>query len=220
MEENILVVIFMAGGFFILWVLYGIYRNTIGSPYKQLKKKHDKSNIKEVVYTLVSTDRGIVIASLDNIVIKQHRYRYETLDDENSFLNVDFSINREANKIDNYFGNTHRYKTTTGYDLKQNRINYIENLELYEVHIPIVYNCEKLVAIAVLQMDRDALAIHLALEKEVEISIKRKVYEAEDGMIIYSRVLYDCEFYFAFLQSDVKYYNIYFSTYILPNEKE
>lgn len=220
MEESILDIIFIAGSFFVLWILYGIYRNTIGSPYARLKKKQDKSSMKELVYKLKSTDKGIVVASLDDIQIKQHRYRYETFDDKNSFLNVDFSINREAIKIDSFFGNSHRYKTTTGYDLKQNRINYIENLELYEVHIPIVYNRERLMAVAVLQMDKDAIAIHLALEKEVEISIERKVYEAEDAMIIYNREVYNCDFSFAFLRNDSKYYNIYFSTYILPDEKD
>lgn len=220
MEEEILVVILILGGFFVLWILYGIYRNTIGSPYEKLKKKQDKSSSKQLVCKLKSTERGAVIASLDDVIIKQHRYRYETLNDDNSFQNVAFFKNKEAINGDNYFDVTRKYGSVTAYDLKQNRINYIESLELYEVHIPIVYKNEKLIAVAVLQMDKDAIAIHLALEKEVNILVVRQVYEAEDKMLIYERIVYECEFSFAFLRNDEKYDSIYFSTYILPAEIE
>ncbi|AJH16168.1 hypothetical protein [Myroides profundi] len=169
------------------------------------KKSADKKRIPIKEYTLVSEE--LIIAFLDNAEVRQHRYHYDSAKDKDAFLNKDFrySLAEQRAGIDNIW---FQKKHTTEYDLKQNRINYIESLELNEVRIPLLFDGKEMQAVAAMDIDRSTLEIHLFNEKEVKVLAQK--YEAKSG-----EVKYDCIFGFDFLLSDSKYGEMYYTTYML-----
>ncbi|WP_232234330.1 MULTISPECIES: hypothetical protein [Myroides] len=169
------------------------------------KKNADKKRIPIKEYTLVSEE--LITVSLNNAEVSQHRYHYDSTKDKIAFLNKDFrySLAEQRAGIDNIW---FQKKHTTEYDLKQNRINYIESLELNEVRIPLLFDGKEMQAVAAMDIDRSTLEIHLFNEKEVKVLAQK--YETKSG-----EVKYDCVFGFDFLLSDSKYGEMYYTTYML-----
>ncbi|WP_010257162.1 hypothetical protein [Myroides injenensis] len=215
MEDYLFFVIWVASGIFLVWVLHGIYQNTAASYFR--KRKSAKSyfdNDINTKYSLYKIKKFALTISLDNITIKQHRYRYDIEEDT---LALDY-INPHYNDADDLIRHSRRKFGSDAYFKYQNRIDYIESLTLNEVLIPIKFDNKDLLATVILEMDRDNLAIYLALEKEVEVYLTKYIYH-KDGMTDTKYDCdtieeYECKFDFKFLKEVFEQKPIYYSAYI------
>lgn len=207
MEDYLLFAIWLGCGIFLIWVLCGIYKNTSGSYFR--KKSYAKGKVKnqrDRIFSLYKVKEYSMIIDLNDIVIKQHRYRYDM---EGDTLALDYIAPSDE------LGDLMRYSTSKyssdDYSKYQNRIDYIESLRLNEILIPVLCDNTHLLATVVMEMDRDNLAIYLALEKEVAVSITKYIYQNE---IKEERNEYECKFDFKFLKEVFEKKPIYYSSYI------
>ncbi|MCC9041529.1 hypothetical protein LNQ81_02205 [Myroides sp. M-43] len=184
------------------WIIFIVL--LVGA-YLLYKKNTDRKCKSVKQFKLVSEE--LLTVSLEHSEVRQHRYHYDGVRDNTAFLNKDFrySLSEKRAGIDSVWIQN---KITTSYDLIQNRINYIESLELYEVRIPVFFDGKEMKAVSAMEIDRSTLKIHLFNEKDVKILVQK--YETKQG-----EVKYDCIFGFDFLLSDEKYKSMYISTYML-----
>lgn len=184
------------------WIIFVVL---IVGAYLLYKKNANRKRKPIKQFKLVSEE--LLTISLEHTEVRQHRYHYDGVRDNTAFLNKDFrySLSEERAGLDSIWIQN---KVTTSYDLTQNRINYIESLELYEVRIPILFDGKEMQAVAAMEIDRSTLEIHLYNEKSVKILAQK--YETKEG-----EVKYDCIFGFDFLLSDGKYKSMYINTYML-----
>ncbi|WP_121967180.1 hypothetical protein [Myroides sp. N17-2] len=198
-----------------LWIIFIILKNTFGfsSIPKKVETHKQQSNpsynsIVEYNYRLDEKREVLVTLDLDDAEIKRYRFVRQSMLEEESRGGYD--MNNSIESLAYGILNSRRQN----YDKENTLWTRYGNAELYEVQIPLKFEDYDLLFSSIIEMNKDNLAIHLALEKYLKVIVVFKQFVLKDTIDlkgdntekVTSFVEFDVEYNFEF-QSDSKYSN-------------
>lgn len=215
MEKIVGGILLIASVIILLWIVFIILKNVFGfSSINKKVQKHAKQNnpshrsIVKYDYRLSDKKEALIVLDLNSAEIKRYKFVRQSMLEEESRGGFDMNSSIESlafGLIKSSYRNFENEETLwTRYG----------NAELYEVCIPIHFEQYNLLFSVVFEMDRDALAIHLALEKQLEVIVTFKQYVLKEDIVIKASTTdsvthfseFDISYKFGF-QSDSKYSN-------------
>lgn len=215
MEKIVGVILLIASVVISLWIVFVILKKMFG--FSSIPKKIEEHNkqcnpslelIVKSNFRIDDKREALITLELDSAEIKKYRFIRQSMLEEESRGGFDMNSSIESlafGLIKSSYRNFENEETLwTRYG----------NAELYEVCIPINFEQYSLLFNVVFEMDRDALAIHLALEKQLEVIVTFKQYVLKEDIVIKAGTTdnvthfseFDISYKFGF-QSDSKYSN-------------
>lgn len=213
MEKIVGGVFLFVGVVFLLWIVFIVLKNLFGfsSIRKKVEKqqKQSKSSMHSIIesnFRLEETREALIILDLDKAEIKTYRFVRQSMLEEESRDGYDLNNSMEFLAFTLF---TSKYRN---YDKEETLWSRYGNAELYEVRVPFEFEDYSMVFSSIVEMNKDTLAIHLALEKTMKAILTCRTFQLREGVIenikedsITCFTEFDVSYRFAF-QSDVKYY--------------
>jgi len=213
MEKIVGGILLLVGVIISLWIVFIVLKNLFGfSSVRKNVEKHQKQSkpsrqsIVESNFRLEETREALITLDLNKAEIKPYRFVRQSMLEEES--RDGFDLNNPIEQIAFGLINS-KYRN---YEKEETLWSRYGNAELYEVRIPFQFEDYDMVFSSIVEMDKDTLAIHLALEKTIKVILRCRMFQLREELntkteeeSITSFTEFDVFYQFGF-QSDIKYY--------------